>query len=74
MRRAMRRPMGVNRTVAIADVRRSGGGLRKRRRAWVRVNIIVFFLLVRVNISVFLLLVREENAIFDTKAVERRVP
>lgn len=63
MRRAMRRPMGVNRTVAIADVRRSGGGVWERRRAWVRVNI-----------SVFLLLVRNENAFVDTKAFERRVP
>ena len=56
MRRAMRRPMGVNRTVAIADVRRSGGGVRDRRRVWVRVNI-----------SVFLLLVHDLHAFFTRK-------
>ena len=39
MRRAMRRPARVKRTVAIADVRRSGGGSCDRRCALVRVNI-----------------------------------
>ena len=57
MRRAMRRPMGVNRTVESADVRRSGGGVQTRRRLWARVNI-----------SLFPLLVHDVNAVCNSEA------